>query len=81
MAAALPDERLGDWQLIECALDELGEEQREVLVLRFLCDLTLAEVAQVQNCSINTVNSRQRYGLQALRKQLMAREELNRGRD
>lgn len=53
-------------------LDALPEEQREVIVLRHYADLSFAEIAKLNNCSINTALGRMRYGLLNLRK--MARE-------
>ncbi|MEV4134473.1 SigE family RNA polymerase sigma factor [Dactylosporangium sp. NPDC049742] len=58
------DERL----LIRQALDRLPERQRVVVVLRFLCDLPVAEVAQLIGRSEGTVKSRTAYALAALRR-------------
>jgi RNA polymerase sigma-70 factor (ECF subfamily) len=57
-----------DAALIEDALRELPAEQREVLVLRIWGELTFAEIAATVGESINTVASRHRYALEALRK-------------
>jgi RNA polymerase sigma-70 factor, ECF subfamily len=57
-----------DAQLVEAALRKLPAEQREVLVLRIWGDLTFAQVAETLGISINTVTSRHRYGLEALKK-------------
>ena len=59
-----------DAALIENALRELPPEQREVLVLRVWGGLTFAEIATTLGESINTVASRHRYALEALRRQL-----------
>ena len=59
---------------IQAALGELPREQRETLVLRLWGDLSFAEIATTVGESINTVASRYRYGMQALRKQLKPNE-------
>jgi RNA polymerase sigma-70 factor (ECF subfamily) len=55
---------------VHAALDQLPAEQREVLVLRFLEDLSYEEIARVVGCQLGTVRSRLHYGKQALRKAL-----------
>jgi RNA polymerase sigma-70 factor (ECF subfamily) len=52
------------------ALDELPLDQREVLILKILDEMTLREIADTVGASINTVASRYRYGIQKLRKAL-----------
>ena len=52
------------------AVDRLPVEQREVLVLRIWGGLGFAEIAATLSESINTVASRHRYALDALRRQL-----------
>lgn len=52
------------------ALDRLTPDHREVLVLRFLEDLTYEEIAEVLGCQLGTVRSRLHYGKQALRRLL-----------
>ncbi len=49
------------------ALVTLPYEQREVVVLHLKGDLTFREIARVQDTSINTVQSRYRYGIDKLR--------------
>jgi RNA polymerase sigma-70 factor (sigma-E family) len=49
------------------ALDRLPARQRAVVILRYLCDLPIAEVAQVLGCSAGTVKSRTHHGLRNLR--------------
>jgi RNA polymerase sigma-70 factor (ECF subfamily) len=68
----LPLERFEETQRVECALGSLPLSQREVVVLRIWGELTFAEIAEALNESINTVASRYRYGLEALRKILNA---------
>ena len=55
---------------VHAALDQLPAEQREVLVLRFLEDLSYEEIARVIGCQIGTVRSRLHYGKRALHKAL-----------
>ena len=49
------------------SLAQLPDEQREVIVLHLHGDLTFREIAQQLDISINTVQSRYRYGLDKLR--------------
>jgi RNA polymerase sigma-70 factor (ECF subfamily) len=48
------------------ALDTLDVRHREVLVLHFLEDLSLTEIATVVGCSVGTVKSRMHYAKRAL---------------
>ncbi len=59
-------------EAIELALRQLGEEQREVLVLKIWGELTFEQIAEQLDISPNTAASRYRYALVALRKQLTA---------
>jgi RNA polymerase sigma-70 factor (ECF subfamily) len=52
---------------IHAALDTLPPEQREVLVLRFLEDMTYEQIASVTNSNLGTVRSRLHYAKRALR--------------
>jgi RNA polymerase sigma-70 factor (ECF subfamily) len=54
-------------RLITCALAELPQEQQEIVLLRIRGDLSFREIANLQNVSINTVQSRYRYGMEKLR--------------
>jgi RNA polymerase sigma-70 factor (ECF subfamily) len=67
LSRAIHDEELR--RLAE-ALAALPYEQREVLVLHLKGDLTFREIASVQGASINTVQSRYRYGIDKLRSML-----------
>lgn len=62
------DERLA----IRAALKTLPPKQQAVLVLRFLCDLPVSEVAELVGCSPGTVKSQTSDGLAKLRKKLGA---------
>jgi RNA polymerase sigma-70 factor (ECF subfamily) len=57
-------------QRLNEALAELPYEQREAVVLHLQGGMTFREIAQGQDASINTVQSRYRYGLEKLRSQL-----------
>lgn len=59
--------------LVAAALQHLSTEQREVVVLRIWGELTFAEIAATLGESINTVASRHRYALEALRRHLQPR--------
>jgi RNA polymerase sigma-70 factor, ECF subfamily len=59
---------------IHAGLDELPAEQREVLVLRFLEEMSYVEIARVVGCQIGTVRSRIFYGKRALRQALQKDE-------
>jgi len=54
-------------QHLHRALEQLPPEQREVVTLHLRADLTFREIARLQDVSINTVQSRYRYGLEKLR--------------
>ena len=56
-----------DVTCIHTALDELAAEHREVLVLRYLEDMTYEEIARVVGCRVGTVRSRLHYAKRALR--------------
>lgn len=60
-----------DAAAIHEALNELGPKHREVLVLYFLEDFSLAEVALVIGCSEGTVKSRIHYAKRAMKEILM----------
>ena len=58
--------------LLERALAELPEEQREVFVLREYSGIAFKEIAEVTGVPENTVKSRMRYALEGLRRRLAA---------
>ncbi|MGB9885445.1 MAG: RNA polymerase sigma factor [Moorellales bacterium] len=52
--------------LLRRALEELEPLYRQVIVLRFYCDLDLKEIAAALDCPLGTVKSRLHRGLRAL---------------
>jgi len=52
---------------LDTAMAELPDEQREILVLHLESKLPFREIAQLKKISINTAQSRYRYGLDKLR--------------
>lgn len=57
-----------DAAAIHQALSEIGIKHREVLVLHFLEDLSVAEIAEVVGCSEGTVKSRMHYAKRAMKR-------------
>jgi RNA polymerase sigma-70 factor (ECF subfamily) len=53
---------------IDGLLSRIPQRQAEVIRLRVLDELRLCEIAEVLGCSLATVKSRLRYGLEKLRK-------------
>ncbi len=53
--------------VFDVAMAKLPDEQREVFALRELSGLSFAEIADATQCNENTVKSRMRYALKALR--------------
>jgi RNA polymerase sigma-70 factor (ECF subfamily) len=56
-----------DAQAVHAALDELTPEHREVLLLRFMEEMSYEEIAKVTECQIGTVRSRIHNAKRALR--------------
>ena len=59
-----------DVAAVHQALDQLELVHREVLVLQFLEDMSIAEIASVLDCPPGTVKSRLHYAKRALREAL-----------
>jgi RNA polymerase sigma-70 factor, ECF subfamily len=60
-------ELLDNAEFVHKALDQLSLPHREVLTLRFLEELDLAEISEVVGCSVGTVKSRLHYARIAMR--------------
>lgn len=58
------------WDAIMEALDELPREQREIFIQNELEERSFREIAEETGVSINTLLSRKRYAILALRKKL-----------
>ena len=58
------------WAAIMEALDELPADQREIFILNEMEDRTFREISEETGVSINTLLSRKRYAILALRKKL-----------
>lgn len=52
---------------VHAALDRLSAEHREVLLLRFIQEMSYEDIARVIDCSLGTVRSRLHYAKRALR--------------
>jgi RNA polymerase sigma-70 factor (ECF subfamily) len=59
-----------DAAAVHAALDRLAPEHREVVVLRFIEDMTYDEIARVAGCPVGTVRSRLHHAKRALRRAL-----------
>jgi len=63
-------------RILTCALAQLKQEQRQVVVLHVLGSLRFREIARQTGDSINTVQSRYRYGLAKLQSLLNGEVDL-----
>lgn len=63
-------ERVEDKMVLAELLSKLPEVQREVIILRFYCDLKLKEIAAILDTNISTVKSRLRLGIRNLQKDI-----------
>ena len=64
-----------DVRLVHASLDRLPHEQREVLLLRFVEDLSYDQIAAAVGCGVGTVRSRLHYAKRALRADLERQRE------
>lgn len=64
-----------DQDLVRTALRKLPKGQRAVLVLRFLCDLSVEETAAAMRCSTGNVKSQTSRALEAMRHLLPSRSQ------
>lgn len=69
LVASAEDQALGgiEHEAVLAVLRQLPEDQREVLTLRLVGDLTVAQIAQIQGRSTGAVKALQRRGLARLR--------------
>jgi RNA polymerase sigma-70 factor (ECF subfamily) len=65
-------EKNDDWQQVHNAVARLPFQQRVVVVLYFLDDLSIQEIAEILEVPAGTIKSRLHYGRIALRKSLGA---------
>jgi len=72
--ASSDDSGIEDRHVVRAALARLPRRQRAVLVLRFLDDRPVEEVAEMLGCSSGTVKSHTSRGLASLRRLLEQRE-------
>jgi RNA polymerase sigma-70 factor (ECF subfamily) len=66
-AAALEGEAAA---LLNASLDRLPHEQREVLLLRFVEEMSYEQIASSVGCTVGTVRSRLHYAKRALRREI-----------
>ncbi len=59
-----------DAAVVHAALDGLAPEHREVVVLRYVEDMSYEEIAKVAGCPLGTVRSRLHHAKRALRRAL-----------
>lgn len=59
-------------QSVHAALDKLGAPHREVLVLRYIEEMSYEEIARIVDFEIGTMRSRLHYAKRALRNELMS---------
>ena len=62
--------------ILQKALHELSEEQREIVIMKEYEGLKFREIAEILNISENTAKSRMYYGLDGLKK-ILERENIN----
>lgn len=65
--AAPPPPPVEETAMLRAALAQVPARQQAVLVLRFLCDLPVVEVAEILGCTPGTVKSQTSHGLNRLR--------------
>jgi RNA polymerase sigma-70 factor (sigma-E family) len=64
------DDRVAEAVALRAALARVPARQQAVLILRFLCDMTVEDVAVSLDCSAGTVKSQTSRGLATLRRLL-----------
>jgi RNA polymerase sigma factor (sigma-70 family) len=68
--AILPNDAIEDRELLWSGLRSLPVEQRVVIALRYLCDLSESDTADLLGVPIGTVKSRMARGMERLRVQV-----------
>ncbi len=63
-------EHSAEWERLRLAMLKLPPQQRIVVVMYYINELSLQEIAEVLEIPVGTVKSRLHYGRQALRKNL-----------
>lgn len=71
--------RVEERMLLVAALQAVPPRQRAVLVLRFVQDMSIEQVAEVMECSAGTVKSQTARGLNALRGAYLDHDGVRRG--
>jgi RNA polymerase sigma-70 factor (ECF subfamily) len=69
-------EKSDEWYQVQRAVAELPLPQRVVVVLYYLNDLALNEIAEILEVPIGTVKSRLYYGRLSLRKSLWLEQDI-----
>jgi RNA polymerase sigma-70 factor (ECF subfamily) len=67
-------EQMDDWERVQRAVAGLPISQRVVVVLYYLNDQSLQEIAEILDVPVGTVKSRLHYGREALKKKLGLRD-------
>ena len=62
-------------RLIQGMIDELPEQQRIAMILHYLEDMPVAEIAQMMECSEGTIKSRLNYGRKAIKEKVLLLEK------
>ena len=62
-------------RLVQEMIDELPEEQRIAIVLRYLEDLPVKQIAEIMECSEGTIKSRLNYGRKSIKEKVMLLEK------
>ncbi len=71
--ASIPDDLMNRslfWEVLQTALDELPEIQREVFVMHELEDMSFRQIEEITGANQNTLLSRKRYAVMHLRNRL-----------
>ncbi len=72
-------EKNDEWYQVQLAIADLALHQRVVVVLYYLNDLSLNEIAEILEVPIGTVKSRLYYGRKALRTSLGLQQDIQPG--